>query len=104
MKAPVPPTPRKRGIGGVKKPAGGNLKSSGIGDLKSPRVAGQAPQKGAVPSADEPMIAAMQKAAREGVQSGATGDERDPATQPGSQPGNIPRRDSIVAPAGFQVP
>jgi hypothetical protein len=99
MKAPTPPKPRSRGIGGVQKPAAGNLKGSGIGDLKSPRVAGQAPQKG-VPAADEPTIKAMQSAAQNGEDAGAAGGT---ATRP-PQRKNIPGRDAIVPPAGFHVP
>jgi hypothetical protein len=82
-----------------------NLRSSGVGDLKNPRVAGTAPTK-AIPAADEAVIKGMETAAEDGTTAGADNLPQNPKTAPGSQPGNIPAeyRDAIVAPPGYNVP
>jgi hypothetical protein len=104
MKTPTPKAPRSRGIEGVQKPGKGAQKSSGIGDLRNPRVAGQAPQKAIAP-AEEQVIKGMETKGEDGTTAGADGLAQNPNTAPGSQ-GNIPAeyRGAIVPPSGWHVP
>jgi hypothetical protein len=103
MKTPTPTTPRSRGIDGVQKPGQGKQKSSGIGDLQSPRIDGGGPTRRAVPSADEPIIKGMEEAAQDARTAGAQGEQ--PRHGEGSQRGNIPGGvGDLIAPDGFRVP
>jgi hypothetical protein len=84
------------------------LKSRGVPErLLTER---QATPGRAIPPADEPVIAQMERAAQDGTTAGAM--EEPIRNQPGGRPGNIPAdvRDALIPPPGpgeggnYQVP
>ena len=80
------------------------MKSSGVGNLKNPRVAGQGARK-AIPPADEGTIRGMMSEAVDGTTAGADGLAQNPATAPGSHRGNIPMGvGDLMSPPGWNVP
>jgi hypothetical protein len=89
---------KSRGIAPKPAPRSG-LRTSGIGDLKSPRVDGaHVPQK-AIPANAESVIVGMQQAAQTGEDGGTT------PHPPGSQRRNLPDAvKGLIAPSIYKVP
>jgi hypothetical protein len=79
------------------------MKSRGA-PAKVKAAAARVDKRGGIPASAAQTIKDMESAAREGVQAGATGDPRNPATQPGTQRQNIPGGNDIVAPPGYNAP
>jgi hypothetical protein len=93
---------KSRGIAPKPAPPSG-LRTSGIGDLKSPRVDGSHVPSKAIPANAEGVIVGMEQAAQDGTTAGAQGEGvRHP---PGSQRRNLPTAvQGLIAPSNYKVP
>jgi hypothetical protein len=93
---------KNRGIAPKPAPRTG-LRTSGIGDLKSPRVDGAHVPSKAIPANAENVIVGMQQAAVNGEDAGAqSGTTPHP---PGSQRRNLPAVvQGLIPPSGYKVP